>query len=166
MRPDRIVVGEVRGEEAFDMLQAMNTGHEGSLATIHSNTPKDGLGRLEAMCLMAGTDLPMIALREMICSAVHMFVQLTRFMDGTRKITYITEITGREEASIKTQHLFRYLQSGVEEKTGKVLGRFVGCGNVPKFYHEFKTHGIDIPLSLFERPKDLTPDEILQLEGK
>ena len=166
MRPDRIVVGECRGAEALDMLQAMNTGHEGSLATIHANTPKDALGRLEAMCLMAGTDLPMIALREMICSAVHMFVQLTRFQDGTRKITYVTEVTGRSENSITTQHIFRYLQTGVDPASGKVLGRYVSPGNVPKFHHEFKNHGLDVPLRLFDRPTDLTPDMVHQLEGK
>ena len=166
MRPDRIIVGECRGGEAMDMLQAMNTGHEGSLATIHANTPKDSLGRLEAMCLMAGTDLPMIALREMICSAVHMFVQLTRFSDGTRKITYVTEVTGRAEASITTQHLFRFLQTGVDPESGKVLGRYIAAGNVPRFQHEFKNHGLEVPLSLYERPKDLTNDLIMQLEGK
>ena len=95
MRPDRIVVGEVRGSEALDMLQAMNTGHEGSLATIHANTPRDALTRMEAMCLMAGADLPIWALREMIASAVHMVVQLTRFSDGTRKITSVTESARR-----------------------------------------------------------------------
>src|SRR3989339_839319 len=115
MRPDRIVVGEVRGSEALDMLQAMNTGHEGSLATIHANTPRDALTRLEAMCLMAGADLPIWALREMITSAVHLIVQLTRFSDGTRKITAITEITGREENQILIHDLFRYHQTGMDE---------------------------------------------------
>ena len=152
MRPDRIVVGECRGSEALDMLQAMNTGHEGSLATIHANTPKDALGRLEAMCLMAGADLPIWALREMICSAVHMFVQLTRFADGTRKITYITEVTGREEQTILTHDLFRFHQTGVTPE-GKVLGEFKATGDPPKFYHEFKEKGLDVPIETFWTPE-------------
>ena len=148
MRPDRIVVGEVRGAEALDMLQAMNTGHEGSLATVHANTPRDALTRLEAMCLMAGADLPIWALREMIASAVHMIVQLTRFSDGTRKVTSITEITGRDENQILTHEIFKYVQTGMDEN-GKVLGYFTATGEPPKFYQQFKTHGIDVPVEMF-----------------
>jgi len=148
MRPDRIVVGEVRGAEALDMLQAMNTGHEGSLATIHANSPRDALTRLEAMCLMAGADLPIWALREMISSAVHLIVQLTRFSDGTRKVTAITEITGRDENQILTHDIFRYIQTGMDEN-GKVLGYFTATGEPPKFYQDFKTHGINVPIDLF-----------------
>ncbi len=148
MRPDRIVVGEVRGSEALDMLQAMNTGHEGSLATIHANTPRDALTRMEAMCLMAGADLPIWALREMIASAVHMIVQLTRFSDGTRKITAITEITGREENQILIHDIFRYHQTGMDEN-GKVVGYFSATGDPPKFYKEFETHGIPMPVEIF-----------------
>jgi pilus assembly protein CpaF len=148
MRPDRIVVGEVRGSEALDMLQAMNTGHEGSLATVHANTPRDALTRLEAMCLMAGADLPIWALREMIASAVHMIVQLTRFSDGTRKVTSITEITGRDENKILTHEIFKYVQTGMDEN-GKVLGYFTATGEPPKFYQQFKTHGIDVPVEMF-----------------
>jgi pilus assembly protein CpaF len=148
MRPDRIVVGEVRGAEALDMLQAMNTGHEGSLATVHANTPRDALTRLEAMCLMAGADLPIWALREMIASAVHMIVQLTRFSDGTRKVTSITEITGRDENKILTHEIFKYVQTGMDEN-GKVLGYFTATGEPPKFYQQFKTHGIDVPVEMF-----------------
>ncbi|MFA6582758.1 MAG: ATPase, T2SS/T4P/T4SS family [Elusimicrobiaceae bacterium] len=148
MRPDRIVVGECRGSEALDMLQAMNTGHEGSLATIHANTPRDALTRLEAMCLMAGADLPIWALREMITSAVHMVVQLTRFADGTRKVTAVTEITGREENQILTHDIFRFKQTGVDER-GKVVGEFYATGEPPKFYPEFKSKGIDVPIEMF-----------------
>lgn len=148
MRPDRIVVGEVRSSEALDMLQAMNTGHEGSLATIHANTPRDALTRMEAMCLMAGADLPIWALREMISSAVHMIVQLTRFPDGTRKITAVTEITGREENQILIHDLFRYHQTGMDEN-GKVVGYFSATGDPPKFFKDFETHGIPMPVELF-----------------
>ncbi|MBI5883485.1 MAG: Flp pilus assembly complex ATPase component TadA [Elusimicrobia bacterium] len=152
MRPDRIVVGECRGAEALDMLQAMNTGHEGSLATIHANTPKDSLARLSAMCLMAGTDLPISVLVDMISSAVHMIVQLTRFSDGKRRVTYITEIFGKDGVSFKVQDLFRFnLQTVTPE--GKTMGDFVACGNVPTFYAEFKHKGMDIPLSLFQSPE-------------
>ncbi|PIS46687.1 MAG: type II secretion system protein E [Elusimicrobia bacterium CG08_land_8_20_14_0_20_51_18] len=148
MRPDRIVVGEVRGAEALDMLQAMNTGHEGSLATIHANTPRDALTRMEAMCLMAGADLPIWALREMIASAVHMIVQLTRFSDGARKITSITEVTGRDENQILTHEIFKYTQSGIDD-SGKVVGSFTATGEPPKFFQDFKTHGITLPIDLF-----------------
>ncbi|HAF94442.1 MAG TPA: hypothetical protein DER10_10585 [Elusimicrobia bacterium] len=148
MRPDRIVVGEVRGSEALDMLQAMNTGHEGSLATIHANTPRDALTRLEAMCLMAGADLPIWALREMITSAVHLIVQLTRFSDGTRKITAITEITGREETQIQTHDLFKYKQTGVDE-SGKVIGEFNATGDPPKFFNDFQANGMNVPIDMF-----------------
>jgi len=149
MRPDRIVVGEVRGSEALDMLQAMNTGHEGSLATIHANTPRDGLTRLEAMCLMAGADLPIWALREMISSAVHMVVQLTRFSDGTRKITSVTEITGREENQISIHEIFNFKQTSIDLTTGKVHGVFSATGAPPKFYADFATRGIDVPIEMF-----------------
>ncbi|MBI4387128.1 MAG: CpaF family protein [Elusimicrobia bacterium] len=150
MRPDRIVVGECRGAEALDMLQAMNTGHEGSLATIHSNSPRDALSRLSAMCLMSGTELPMFVLREMISSAVHVIVQISRFQDGTRKVTFVTEITGRDENSILTQDLFRYEQTGTEEG-GRVLGAFTGCGATPTFYEEFKQKGFQVSRELFRK---------------
>jgi len=149
MRPDRIVVGEVRGSEALDMLQAMNTGHEGSLATIHANTPRDALTRMEAMCLMAGADLPIWALREMIASAVHMVVQLTRFSDGTRKITAVTEITGREENQITIHDIYKYHQTGIEKESGRVVGYFSATGDPPKFFKDFETHGINMPVELF-----------------
>ncbi|MBI4051231.1 MAG: Flp pilus assembly complex ATPase component TadA [Elusimicrobia bacterium] len=148
MRPDRIVVGECRGSEALDMLQAMNTGHEGSLATIHANAPRDALTRLEAMCLMAGADLPIWALREMICSAVHLLVQLTRFSDGSRRVTAVTEITGREETQVLTHDLFTFVQMGVDGN-GNVLGEYKRSGKPPKFYSEFAAKGIPVPTELF-----------------
>ncbi len=150
MRPDRIVVGECRGSEALDMLQAMNTGHEGSLATIHANTPRDGLTRLEAMCMMASADLPIWAIREMISSAVNLIVQLSRFSDGTRKVTYITEVCGQKDGMIQSRDLFRYIQSGVD-KDGKVEGAFAPTGDIPSFFREFKAKGIDVPESTFKK---------------
>jgi pilus assembly protein CpaF len=150
MRPDRIVVGECRGAEALDMLQAMNTGHEGSMATIHANTPRDALTRLEAMCMMASAELPIWAVREMISSAVNLIVQLTRFSDGKRRVTYVTEITGRDGNTLLTQHIMRFAQTGVDEN-GVSEGIFSGCGVPPKFYPDFKIEGLDVPLSLFEK---------------
>jgi pilus assembly protein CpaF len=149
MRPDRIVVGEVRGAEALDMLQAMNTGHEGSLATIHANAPREALTRMETLCLTAGAELPIWALREMIASAVHMIVQLTRFSDGTRKITSVTEITGREDNQITIHEIFKYTQTGIDLSTGKVLGKFSATGAPPKFFPDFATRGINMPVEMF-----------------
>ena len=149
MRPDRIVVGEVRGAEALDMLQAMNTGHEGSLATIHANAPREALTRLETLCLTAGAELPIWALRETIASAIHLVVQLTRFSDGTRKVTSVTEITGREEMQITIHEIFKYTQTGVDLNTGKVLGKFSATGSPPKFYPDFATRGLNLPVEMF-----------------
>ena len=148
MRPDRIVVGECRGAEALDMLQAMNTGHEGSLTTIHANTPRDGLSRLEAMCMQASGDLPIFAIREMISSAVNMIVQLSRFSDGSRKVTYITEMHGQKDGQIQSTDLFRYVQTGVDEN-GKVQGMFAPTGNLPSFYNDFKAKGVPVPEDVF-----------------
>jgi pilus assembly protein CpaF len=150
MRPDRIVVGECRGSEALDMLQAMNTGHEGSLATIHANTPRDGLTRLEAMCMMASADLPIWAIREMISSAVNLIVQLSRFSDGSRKVTYVTEIHGQKDGMIQSTDLFRHAQTGVN-KEGKVEGIFNATGEFPTFFREFKSKGIDVPDTTFKK---------------
>lgn len=150
MRPDRIVVGECRGSEALDMLQAMNTGHEGSLATIHANTPRDSLTRLEAMCMMASAELPIWAIREMISSAVNLIVQLSRFSDGTRKVTYITEICGQKDGVIQSKDLFRYNQTGVN-KEGKVEGQFTATGEKPTFFAQFKAKGLDVPESTFDK---------------
>ncbi len=148
MRPDRIVVGECRGAEALDMLQAMNTGHEGSLTTIHANTPRDGLSRLEAMCMQASGDLPISAIREMISSAVNMIVQLSRFSDGSRKVTYITEMHGQKDGIIQSTDLFRYVQTGVDED-GKVQGVFAPTGQLPTFFEEFAAKGHEVSESVF-----------------
>ena len=150
MRPDRIVVGECRGGEALDMLQAMNTGHEGSLTTIHANTPRDGLSRLEAMCMQASAELPVFAIREMISSAVNMIVQLSRFSDGSRKVTYITEMHGQKDNKIQSTDLFRYVQTGVDEN-GKVQGIFAPTGNLPTFFNDFKAKGVPVPEDVFTK---------------
>ncbi len=150
MRPDRIVVGECRGGEALDMLQAMNTGHDGSLTTVHANSPRDALTRLETMVLMSGMELPVRAIREQIKGAIDLIVQQARFSDGTRKITSITEVTGMENEIITTQCLFRFEQTGTDEK-GKVIGRFEPTGIVPTFIEEIKIKGIDFDLSNFRK---------------
>ena len=150
MRPDRIVVGECRGGEALDMLQAMNTGHEGSLTTIHANTPRDGLSRVEAMCMQTGAELPIFAIREMISSAVNMIVQLSRFSDGSRKVTYITEMHGQKDGVIQSTDLFRYVQTGVDEN-GKVQGIFAPTGNLPTFFEEFAAKGQPVSEEIFTK---------------
>lgn len=149
MRPDRIVVGECRGGEALDMLQAMNTGHDGSLTTAHANSPRDMLRRLEVMVLMAGMDLPVQAIREQVASAVDVIVQQSRFGDGSRRITSISEITGMEGDTIQVSEIFRYQQTGFDED-GNVSGRFEATGVVPKFYEELVQRGIDVDMSIFK----------------
>ncbi len=149
MRPDRIVVGECRGGESLDMLQAMNTGHEGSLATIHANTPSDAISRLSAMCLMSGTELPMSVLTDMIASAVHLIVQITRFADGKRRVTYVTEITGKEGNVVHTRDIFRFHQVTVDEQ-GRSVGFYTAEDYVPRFHEEFKLKGLQVPLAMFE----------------
>ena len=148
MRPDRIVVGEVRGGEALDMLQAMNTGHDGSLTTGHANSPRDMLSRLETMVLMAGMDLPVRAIREQIASAVDLIVQQTRLRDGSRKITYLTEVQGMEGDIITLQDIFIYEQNGCDEN-GKVIGRFKPTGIRPKFLEKLTATGINLPNEIF-----------------
>ena len=166
MRPDRIIVGECRGGEALDMLQAMNTGHEGSLATLHANTPSDAISRLSAMCLMAGTDLPMNVLVDMISSAVNVFIQITRFADGKRRVTYITECVGRDGAKILTRDIFRFVQTEMDEK-GVSYGYFTACDYVPRFYEEIKLKGLPIPKEAFlserEKKKNGMPNAIDEL---
>ena len=154
MRPDRIIVGECRGGESLDMLQAMNTGHEGSLATLHANTPSDAISRLSAMCLMAGTDLPMNVLIDMISSAVNVFIQITRFPDGKRRVTYITECVGRDGVKILTKDIFRFVQTWMDEK-GVTYGYFTACDYIPRFFEEIKLKGLPIPKEAFmsERTK-------------
>lgn len=148
MRPDRIVVGECRGAEALDMLQAMNTGHEGSLTTAHANSPRDMLSRLEVMVLMAGMELPAQAIREQIASAIDIVVQQTRFPDGSRKITHISEITGMEGSTVQLQDIFLFKQEGYN-KQGKIQGQFVATGMVPQFYESMRERGLDVDMNLF-----------------
>lgn len=148
MRPDRIVVGECRGAEALDMLQAMNTGHEGSLTTIHANSPRDTLARLETMVLMAGMDLPIRAIREQVGSAVHMICQISRFSDGTRKVSKITEVSGLEQDRITLQDIFEFRQTGVDH-SGKVEGALVPTGAVPTFVEDIGIRGIQFDRSIF-----------------
>jgi pilus assembly protein CpaF len=150
MRPDRIIVGEVRGGEALDMLQAMNTGHDGSLSTLHSNTARDGLARLETMVLMAGMDLPERAIREQIASAINVVVHLARLADGTRKVVNISEITGMEGNTIVMQDIFLFDKKGMGPD-GRVVGEFVPTGVRPWFMQKFKVSGFDIPAHIFER---------------
>src|SRR5450759_5253560 len=137
MRPDRIIVGEVRGEEALDMLQAMNTGHDGSLTTLHANTPRDGLGRLEVMVGMANANMGIRSIRAQIASAVDLFIQTSRFSDGTRRVTHITEVVGMEQDIITLQDIFLFEKTGITE-SGKVRGRFRATGIRPKFYDRLK----------------------------
>src|SRR5208282_5287112 len=140
MRPDRIIVGEVRAEEALDMLQAMNTGHDGSLTTIHANTPRDALGRLEVMVGMANASMGIRSVRQQIASAVNLFVQASRFSDGTRRITHVTEVVGMEQDIITLQDIFLFEKTGLSE-AGKVRGRFRATGIRPKFYERLKSCG-------------------------
>ncbi|NNG24169.1 CpaF family protein [Telluria aromaticivorans] len=149
MRPDRIILGEVRGGEALDMLQAMNTGHEGSLATIHSNTPRDALSRLENMVSMAGVSLTARAIRQQIVSAVTVVVQVSRLTDGTRKVVSLQEITGMEGEVISMQEIYRFEQSGVDAD-GKVLGSFSATGVRPRFADRLKMYGVPVPDNAFD----------------
>jgi pilus assembly protein CpaF len=148
MRPDRIVVGEVRGAEAFDMLQAMNTGHDGSLTTIHSNSPRDSLTRLESMILMTGVNLPENAMRFMISSALDLVIQASRMTDGTRKITSVAEVVGMEGDVITLQEIFTFDRKGID-KDGKVVGRHRSTGIRPRFTDRLEMAGIDVPENLF-----------------
>lgn len=149
MRPDRIVIGECRGGEALDMLQAMNTGHDGSLTTIHANTPRDCLSRLETLVLMAGFDLPLRAIREQIASAISIIVQINREKDGSRKVTCVSEITKMEGDIITMQDLFVYKQTGWTED-GKMIGEHVPTGSIPSFTEDFKRAGLPLDLTMFQ----------------
>ena len=146
MRPDRIIVGEVRSGEALDMLQAMNTGHDGSLTTGHANSPRDILSRLETMVMMAGMDLPVRAIREQIASALDLVIQQSRIQDGSRKITYITEVQKMEGDTIVLQDLFKYVQTGINE-SGKSVGYYEASGLQPMFLNKFKMNGVELPKS-------------------
>src|SRR5579864_317283 len=152
MRPDRIIIGEVRGEEALDMLQAMNTGHDGSLTTIHANSPRDALSRLETMVAMAGLNLPDTAIRRQISSALDVVVQVSRLSDGTRKVVSVAEITGMEGDIVTMQDIFTYRKRGIRE-SGEVLGDFESTGIRPKFSERLAVTGIHLPVSMFQVPE-------------
>jgi pilus assembly protein CpaF len=151
MRPDRIIVGEVRGEEALDMLQAMNTGHDGSLTTIHANTPRDALSRLETMVAMASLNIPDSAIRRQIASAIDVVVQVSRHSDGSRKVISLAEITGMEGEVVSMQDIFVFRKRGIRDN-GEVIGDFMATGIRPKFAEKLAVSGVHLPLSLFEGP--------------
>jgi len=148
MRPERIVVGECRGGETLDMLQAMNTGHDGSLTTLHANTPRDALSRLETLALMSGLDLPVRIIREQVASAIDLIIQQSRLRDGSRKITYITEIQGMEESNIVLQDVFMFQEEG-DDENHKVIGALKPTGLRPKFEEKLKLIGYKLPPSMF-----------------
>jgi len=152
MRPDRIIVGECRGGEALDMLQAMNTGHDGSLTTVHANSPRDVISRLETMVLMSGIELPSRAIREQIASAIDIIVHESRMSDGSRKVVCVSEIVGLEGQQIVMQDLFEFKQTGIDEH-GKVIGRFVPTGSVPTFYEHLKSRGLILDPAIFDPSK-------------
>ncbi len=154
MRPDRIIVGEVRGEEALDMLQAMNTGHDGSITTVHANTPRDALSRIETMSLMANLNLPEMAMRQQIAAAIHIIVQVSRMSDGSRRVTHISEITGTSDQVISMQDIFLFQKRGLGPN-GKVLGRFYATGIVPKFSEKLAGAGIPLAPSLLNFSEEI-----------
>jgi pilus assembly protein CpaF len=149
MRPDRIIVGEVRADEALDMLQAMNTGHDGSLTTIHANNPRDAVSRLEVMVGMANANMGVRAIRQQVASAIDLFVQVARFSDGSRRITHITECVGMEGDLITMQDIFVFEKTGLTE-AGRVTGRFRATGIRPKFYEKLRASGVQLPASIFQ----------------
>ena len=149
MRPDRIIVGECRGGEALDMLQAMNTGHEGSLSTVHSNSPRDTISRLETLCLMSGLDLPIRVISKQISSAINLIVQQARLSDGSRKITHITEVQGMEGDTLLLQDIFIFEQKG-RDPEGKVIGRHRATGFRPKCVPQIEAMGYNLPRNLFQ----------------
>ncbi len=150
MRPERIIIGECRGSEALDMLQAMNTGHEGSLTTIHANTPRDAVARLETMIMMAGFELPLKAMRTQIASAVDLIVQASRLQGGPRKITYITEVVGMEQDTVVMQDIYRFEKMGMDE-TGRAYGQFQATGIRPSFMNRLEAAGVRLPSSAFRQ---------------
>jgi pilus assembly protein CpaF len=154
MRPDRVILGECRGEEAFDMLQAMNTGHEGSMATIHANTPRDAISRLEQMLGMTGMPMTVQSIRSQIASAIDIIVQLTRLSDGRRKVTSVAEVTGMEGDVIQMQEIFRFVRTGMEAD-GKIIGHFEATGIRPRFLEDMKAMGIEFPGKYFEPGRPL-----------
>lgn len=149
MRPERIIIGECRGPETLDMLQAMNTGHDGSLTTTHANTPRDCIARLETMIMMSGFELPVKAMRTQISSAVHLIIQANRLQGGPRKVTHVTEVVGMENDVIVMQDIFRYIQDGIDEN-GRAVGRFVCTGVRPKCLEQLEAAGVKLPASIFQ----------------
>ena len=149
MRPDRIVIGECRGGEALDMIQAMNTGHDGSLTTTHANSPRDAISRLETLVMMSGMDLPQQAIRQQIAAAVHLIAQISRLSDGSRKCVYITEIQGMEGNVVTLQDIFKYEQTGVNSE-GKLIGVTKGLGIVPKCHKRFESNDLNIPIEIYQ----------------
>jgi pilus assembly protein CpaF len=149
MRPDRIVIGECRGGEALDMIQAMNTGHDGSMTTTHANTPRDAISRLETLVMMAGMDLPQLAIRQQIAGAVHLIVQISRLGDGSRRCMNITEVQGMEGAMVTLQDIFKFEQVGVNGE-GKIIGQIKGMGLVPRCQDRFKANGQNIPVEIYQ----------------
>ena len=160
MRPDRIVVGECRGGEALDMLQAMNTGHDGSLSTVHANSPRDVIARLETLVLMAGMDLPLRAVREQIASAIDVVVQLTRLRDGTRRVTHITEVQGMEGDIVTLQDAFVFDYSAGVDSSGRFLGKAIPSGVRPRFVDRFEDLGIHVSPKVFEMPEAPAPERV------
>jgi pilus assembly protein CpaF len=154
MRPDRIIIGEVRGEEAFDMLQAMNTGHEGSMATIHANSTRDALSRLESMVAMTNLNLPERTVRQQMASAIAIVVQVSRMSDGTRKVVNISEITGMEENIISMHEIFSFEKKGIGSD-GRVTGVFQPSRIRPKFLEQLRVSGVILPASMFERVQEV-----------
>jgi pilus assembly protein CpaF len=154
MRPDRIIVGEVRGEEALDMLQAMNTGHDGSITTVHANNPRDAIARIETMSLMANLNLPEMAMRQQIASAIQIIVQVSRMSDGSRRVTHISEITGSSEQVVSMQDIFLFQKRGLGPH-GKVLGRFYATGIVPKFAEKLQAAGMSLDTSLLDFSEEI-----------
>ncbi|QDU97969.1 CpaF family protein [Lignipirellula cremea] len=155
MRPERIIIGECRGPETLDMLQAMNTGHDGSLTTLHANTPRDALARMETMIMMSGFELPIKAMRQQMSSAVHLIVQATRLQGGPRKVTHITEVIGMEQDTIVMQDIYRYQQDGIDEN-GRAFGRFLATGIRPAFMDKLESAGVRLPASAFRQRVMLT----------
>jgi pilus assembly protein CpaF len=155
MRPDRIIIGEVRGEEAFDMLQAMNTGHEGSMTTIHANSPRDALSRLESMVAMANINLPERAVRQQMASAISIVVQVSRMSDGSRRVINISEITGMDESVISMQDIFTFTKKGIGPN-GRVVGRFEPSRIRPKFLERMRVSGIMLSQDIFERGMEVS----------
>jgi pilus assembly protein CpaF len=148
MRPDRIIIGECRGPETLDMLQAMNTGHEGSLTTIHANTPRDAVARMETMIMMGGVELPIKAIRQQFAAAVDLIIQANRLPGGPRKVTHITEVIGLEQETVIMQDIFVFVQEGIDEN-GRAFGRFEATGVRPSFMDRLERAGVRLPANLF-----------------